>query len=224
MADHVLERQQQPAARRPRRTAAAARAPSRARSAPRRSPGRARARRGSARGPRCTGTAGPARRRAASAPGRSRARRAGRARPARRLVAVVDAADRGCPRRRAPGMSAFFQRRDCARSSRSTRSRIAASASRGVSPSCERTGSPDAAWSIRPATRTMKNSSRFEEKIAQNLTRSSSGSGLVRREREHALVEVEPRELAVEQRRVAKPRRSLSPLTTSLLNRRRRPG
>ena len=34
---------------------------------------------------------------------------------------------------------------------------------------------PDAAWSIRPATRTMKNSSCISEKIPQNLTRSSSG-------------------------------------------------
>ena len=47
---------------------------------------------------------------------------------------------------------------------------------RGVRPSGERTASPARPGPIRPATRTMKNSSRFDEKIAQNFTRSSSGS------------------------------------------------
>ena len=69
----------------------------------------------------------------------------------------------------------FFHSCDCAVVSSSTRSRIAASPSWGDSPSSERTESPDAAWSIRPATRTMKNSSRLDEKIEQNFTRSSSG-------------------------------------------------
>ena len=99
----------------------------------------------------------------------------GRARAQLVLAAVVDAADRdplrGERRARAPSSRGATGRAV----SSSTRSRIAASASRGVSPSCERTGRPDAAWSISPATRTMKNSSRFDEKIEQNLTRSSSG-------------------------------------------------
>ena len=54
----------------------------------------------------------------------------------------------------------------------------------------------------RPETRTWKNSSRFELKIARNFARSSSGSAGVLREREHARVEVEPRQLAVEVARV----------------------
>jgi hypothetical protein len=34
---------------------------------------------------------------------------------------------------------------------------------------------PAATWSFRAATRTWKNSSRLDEKMAQNLSRSSSG-------------------------------------------------
>ena len=35
---------------------------------------------------------------------------------------------------------------------------------------------PAATWSFRAATRTWKNSSRFDEKMAENFTRSSSGT------------------------------------------------
>ena len=60
--------------------------------------------------------------------------------------------------------------------SSSVRRRSSASACWGVRPSGERTCTRAMTWSSSPATRTMKNSSRLEEKIAQNLTRSSSGS------------------------------------------------
>ena len=45
----------------------------------------------------------------------------------------------------------------------------------------------------------MKNSSRFEEKMAQNFTRSSSGCFSSADEVEHAGVELDPRQLAVEE-------------------------
>ena len=61
---------------------------------------------------------------------------------------------------------------------------------------------PAASCSCRPETRTWKNSSRLELKIARNFARSSSGSDGVLGEREHASVEVEPGQLAVEVARV----------------------
>ena len=74
------------------------------------------------------------------------------------------------------GTSRLRQMRDWLVTSSWTRGRILVSASRGVSPSDERTETPDSAWSSRPATLTMKNSSSIDEKIAQNFTRSSSGT------------------------------------------------
>ena len=68
----------------------------------------------------------------------------------------------------------------------------------GVRPSGEATPSPAATCSLRPATRTWKNSSRFWLKMARNLARSRSGHGVVGRQGEHPLVEVEPGQLAVE--------------------------
>ena len=53
---------------------------------------------------------------------------------------------------------------------------ICSSTSRGSSPDAAGTATPAAIRRLRPATRTMKNSSRFEAKIARNRTRSSSGS------------------------------------------------
>ena len=64
----------------------------------------------------------------------------------------------------------------CRALSSSTRVRISASIALGVLPSSERTFSPDAAWSSRPATRTEKNSSMWDEKNAAYFTRSSSGA------------------------------------------------
>ncbi len=53
---------------------------------------------------------------------------------------------------------------------------IVSSTSRGSSPLALGTATPAAMRRFRPATRTMKNSSRFEAKIAQNRARSSSGT------------------------------------------------
>ena len=53
------------------------------------------------------------------------------------------------------------------------------SCSFGVSPSGDSSKRPLSYCSMRPLTRTMKNSSRFDSKIARNLMRSSRGfSGL----------------------------------------------
>ena len=48
--------------------------------------------------------------------------------------------------------------------------------SRGDNPSADRTDRPVSSRRFRPATRTMKNSSRLEAKMARNFARSSSGS------------------------------------------------
>ncbi len=53
--------------------------------------------------------------------------------------------------------------------------RSTAIVSLGVRPSCSGASMPASIWSCRPATRTMKNSSRLLETIAQNFSRSSSG-------------------------------------------------
>ena len=68
-------------------------------------------------------------------------------------------------------------------------STCAAGIRRLVTPS---TGSPVAIRRIRPATRTMKNSSRLLAKMARNRTRSSSGTVVVLGQLEHPLVEPEP--------------------------------
>ena len=57
-----------------------------------------------------------------------------------------------------------------------TTRRMASSVSRGVRPSCSGVSMPASTWSCRPATRTMKNSSRLFEAIAENFSRSSSGT------------------------------------------------
>ena len=51
---------------------------------------------------------------------------------------------------------------------------------------------------FRPATRTMKNSSRLLAKIARKFARSSTGRARILGEFEHALVERQPAQLAVE--------------------------
>ena len=83
--------------------------------------------------------------------------------------------------------------------SSSTRSRMARSCSTRSSPSGVVLRRPAASCSMRPETRTSKNSSRFWLKMARNLARSSSGQVRVLGQGEHAVVEVEPRELAVEE-------------------------
>ena len=63
------------------------------------------------------------------------------------------------------------------RSHRSTiRSRSSSITCDGVRPSGPGSLRPASTWSCTPATRIMKNSSRFEQKIAENFSRSSSGS------------------------------------------------
>ena len=56
-----------------------------------------------------------------------------------------------------------------------TRPRIAMSVSLGVRPSCSGVAMPASTWSCRPATRTMKNSSRLLAVMATNFSRSRSG-------------------------------------------------
>ena len=58
---------------------------------------------------------------------------------------------------------------------------------------------PAATCLFRPATRTMKNSSRLLAKIARNLTRSRRGEKVSSGERQHARVEVEPGQLPIDE-------------------------
>ncbi len=51
---------------------------------------------------------------------------------------------------------------------------------------------------FRPATRTMKNSSRFDAKMARKFARSSTGKRRILGQLEHPLVERQPAELAIE--------------------------
>ena len=74
------------------------------------------------------------------------------------------------------GLSSRFQIFACSVVWTSTRSRISASVWRGARPSGEWTLRPETACSVRAPTLTAKNSSRFREKIEQNLTRSRSGT------------------------------------------------
>ena len=70
---------------------------------------------------------------------------------------------------------------------------------RACSPSSEISVTPASTWPTRPATRTMKNSSRLLAEIERNRSRSSSGwlglLGLL----EHPAVELEPRQFAVDE-------------------------
>ncbi len=67
------------------------------------------------------------------------------------------------------------QRRVCSRASRLTLALINGNCSAGVSPSSERVSTPLRNCPRRPATRTMKNSSRLLAEIETKRTRSSSG-------------------------------------------------
>ena len=73
-----------------------------------------------------------------------------------------------------------------ARSSSTMRSRSSSMTCDGVRPSGPGSLSPASTWSCRPATRIMKNSSRFDVKIAANFRRSSSGMVVLLGELEHA--------------------------------------
>jgi hypothetical protein len=78
-------------------------------------------------------------------------------------------------------------------------SRIWSSCSPGERPSGERLVMPSRTCPSRPATRTMKNSSRLAADIDRNRTRSSSGCADVERFLEHPAVELQPGELAVDE-------------------------
>ena len=73
------------------------------------------------------------------------------------------------------GSSSSPARRYSAATKACARSATAASCCTGVMPDRSQALSPASICCCRPATRTMKNSSRFEAQIAANFTRSSSG-------------------------------------------------
>ena len=90
--------------------------------------------------------------------------------------------------------------------SRSTISRISRSCSWAERPSALRSATDASSCSCRPETRIMKNSSRFEWKIARNLTRSKSGQARTQRFFENPAIEREPGDLAIEiERTVVQP-------------------
>ena len=174
-------------ARRPRRSAAAARAPSRARSAPRRSSG------SRASTPRLSESARDVRERLAGPDAERRQHREDlaleaavelrAARPVEQSsTCPISMPSRGERGRAALAPEPRLRRRQLHRRARgSRRAPRAASARRPSGPR-----SPTRPGPIRPATRTMKNSSRLDEKIEQNLTRSSSGTARPRRARARA--------------------------------------
>ena len=125
---------------------------------------------------------------------RRRSRRCGRGRPRRGRPRSRC----GCRRRRARASPGRGRRARAAPAARAPRREMSASTSCGARPTLVGTASPVTMRRLRPATRTMKNSSRLLAKIARKLARSSSGQRRVLGEFEHALVEREPAQLAVE--------------------------
>ena len=93
---------------------------------------------------------------------------------ARRGSARPSAAAR-CPPWRARGRSRRGTAPRAAASAPTVVRQICSSTSRGSRPEAAGTATPAAMRRLRPATRTMKNSSRLVAKIARNRTRSSSG-------------------------------------------------
>ena len=160
--------------------------------------GRAPARRATARGWRCRGTAGRGRPPAASARGRSGAGSARRAR-SRSSVETSSSATIRMPCSASAGRRSSLQaaawRSQCSRHDPRGSRRVVCF---GVRPSCRGVSMPASTWSCRPATRTMKNSSRLDAKIAENFSALEQRHAVVLGELEDALVEVEPGQLAVE--------------------------
>ena len=72
------------------------------------------------------------------------------------------------------------------------------SCSAGVRPSGLRVVMPARTWPLRPATRTMKNSSRLLAEIDRKRTRSNSGWLAFCGFLEHAAIELQPRQFAVD--------------------------
>ena len=97
------------------------------------------------------------------------------------------------------GRTSVRKQRACSLDSSRAVRVMSCSCSRVPSPSALRVPRPICWRRRRPATRTMKNSSRLLAKMARNLARSSSAPRGVAGEREHAPVEVEPADLAVEE-------------------------
>ena len=97
------------------------------------------------------------------------------------------------------GRTALPKHSACRRLSSRAVSRVLARICPGGSPLAPSTGSPVAIRRIRPATRTMKNSSRLLAKMDRNRTRSSSGMRVVLGEFQHPLVEPEPALLAIQE-------------------------
>ena len=92
------------------------------------------------------------------------------------LVALGDAADDRCPRRPEPDAAPGSRCGIARRSARAPGRGSPTAPPPGLARPGERTPKPNAAWPMRPATRTMKNSSRLDEKIDANFRRSSSGT------------------------------------------------
>ena len=114
----------------------------------------------------------------------------------------------GCRARPAPGAARRSKQRLWRSLLLARRARGSRRSSRAA---CRPSGSrasrcPASIWSCRPATRTMKNSSRFEREDRAELHALEQRHARVLGELQHAVVEVEPRELAVEVERVGRSR------------------
>ena len=196
VGDHVLERdvaaRRAPAAG----SAAAPRAPSRARSGARPSAGRRPRRRATARGSRCTGTAGPG----PTASGVSTGKICERERLGRLLAlrgrALVERERCGCPRRPERGKSSPCRMRSSSASIERTRSEMARE--RPVGGRGRRRGRCRlSAWSSRPGD---AHHEELVEVVGEDRAEPQplqQRHARDRRELQHALVEVEPAKLAV---------------------------
>ena len=111
------------------------------------------------------------------------------------------------------------QRSCCEATSWPTRSPRRINCSAGESPSSEGVVSPECTWPTRPATRTMKNSSRLLAEIDRKRNCSSKRMVAVGRLLQHAPVEFEPGEFAIDEtgrawRKYRLPRRRLAAVST----------
>ena len=98
------------------------------------------------------------------------------------------------------GRSSRFQSRDCSADSSRTRSRMRASACCGVSPSAERTVTPGLRLPEQAGDPHLEELVEVRGEDRAELHALEKGQRLVRRELENARVELEVRELAVEER------------------------
>ncbi len=91
------------------------------------------------------------------------------------------------------------QRRSCSAMRSWARARMRASCSDAVSPSWLISTMPARIWPARPATRTMKNSSRLLPEMDRKRSRSSRGWLAIARLFQHAQIEAQPGDLAVDE-------------------------